>query len=287
MDQQLQPGIKQQEFKIAPPDGPHINPKNYVERGTGSTLFMGHLILWLFVIIISVATAGLFLLVMLFVPLINAFNRRKVEAALQGSALQVGPGQFREIYESAQVIAQRLGLPKAPDIYIVEDNTLNAAAGKIGSRNVVALIDDTVNACIMTGNIQSLNFILAHEIAHHALGHTGTIRSYLALNLKSLSRLDEFSCDRVAGEIVNEPNAAVDALAILLAGPQLYPYLRREALIEQAVAVEENRHSKKAEKTLTHPLMLRRIYRALGDHAKTAVTASPTRVSEIPAKSTF
>ena len=96
------------------------------------------------------------------------------------------------------------------------------------------LIDDTVTACVLTGNMQSLNFILAHELAHHALGHTGTIRSYITASFKKLSRLDEFSCDRVAAAIVDDSEATVDALSILLAGPQLFPYLNRQALAEQA-----------------------------------------------------
>lgn len=279
--------VTKQKFKIAAPNGEAVDPKQCAEPGTGGLVFLGHLLLWSLVLILSVASGGILLLVLLFAPLVDAFNRRKAEAALRGSALQIGPDQFGELYESAKVIAQRLGLKTVPDIFLLEDNTINAAAGKVGSRSVIVLVDDTVNACILTGNLQSLNFILAHEMAHHAFGHTGMIRGYLSQMLKSLSRKDEFSCDRVASEIVNDSEAAVDALCILLAGPQLYPYLERDALIQQAAQVEKNKHTMKAERTLTHPLLLRRIYRALGGDAEAFAQTRAATVESIPEKSSF
>ena len=286
MEQQANP-VTKQKFKIAAPNGEAVDLKKCVESGTGGLVFFGHLVLWTLVVILSVASGGILLIVMLFAPLIEAFNRKKAEATLRGSALQIGPNQFGELYESAKIIAQRLGLKNVPDIFLLEDNTINAAAGKVGSRSVIVLVDDTVNACILTGNLQSLNFILAHEMAHHAFGHTNMIRGYLSQMLKSLSRKDEFSCDRVASEIVNDSEAAVDALCILLAGPQLYPYLERDALIQQAAQVERNKHSKKAEKTMTHPLMLRRIYRALGGDAEAYASTRAATVEPIPEKSSF
>lgn len=253
-------------FSLPAPQGSPVDPKQCVEGGTGFALFIGHLVIWTVFLVLSIVTAGIFLVIAMFIPVIELLNRKKAEAALRGSGVAVGPDQFGAIHEAAQVIAQRLGMDRAPDIYIVEDNTLNAAAANVGRRPVVALIDDTVNACLMTGNLQALNFILAHEIAHHALGHTGTVRAYIAMNFKKLSRLDEFSCDRAAARIVPDANAAVNALSILLSGPQLFPYLNRDALIRQAAESEADKHSKKAEKTMTHPLLLRRIHRVLEEN---------------------
>ena len=51
----------------------------------------------------------------------------------------------------------------------------------------------------------------------------------------------------------------VEPLMLLTIGPQLMPYVNRDALLRQASEVAENKLSKKAEAGLTHPLALRRI----------------------------
>ena len=87
------------------------------------------------VILLGVISWGIAWFLMLFSPLIEMANRKKNRAMLQGSALKVGPDQFGQLHESAQVIAGRLGLEKTPEIYIIESNTLNAA----GRRSVAAV----------------------------------------------------------------------------------------------------------------------------------------------------
>lgn len=108
-----------------------------------------------------------------------------------------------------------------PAIYVAEGNTINAAAMRIGGRKVIILIDDVVDACLRSGDPQTLAFILGHEMAHHALGHTNLIRASLAKYFKKLSRLDEFSCDAVANQLVGNAQISAKALVTLLSGPQL------------------------------------------------------------------
>jgi hypothetical protein len=98
-------------------------------------------------------------------------------------------------------------------------------------------------------------------MAHHALGHTGILRSSLSKSFKKLSRLDEFSCDAVANALVADKKVSVRAIALLTVGPQLMSYLNFESLIQQAHKANLDKHSKKAERRLTHPLMLRRLSR--------------------------
>ncbi len=64
-----------------------------------------------------------------------------------------------------------------PELFIVEDNQQNAFAIKHGSKSYVVLIDDTVFGAMATGNAGALHFIIAHELAHHALGHKGALSS--------------------------------------------------------------------------------------------------------------
>ena len=79
-----------------------------------------------------------------------------------------------------------------------------------------------------------LAIILGHELAHHALGHTGYVRSQIGRMLRWLSRLDELSCDRIANELTGDRAVSVRALTVLLIGPQLLPYLNPARLQQQA-----------------------------------------------------
>jgi hypothetical protein len=52
-------------------------------------------------------------------------------------------------------------------------------------------------------------------------------------------------------------------LLVLLTGPQLVPFVNREAVLRQAAEVATDKNSVKAERNLSHPLLLRRIQRML------------------------
>lgn len=215
------------------------------------------------VLLLGLITYGVLWLVLLFSPLIDYFNRKRAMAQLKGSAIEVGPEQFPEIHECAQVFAQRLGMKSTPAIYLVEGNVINAAALKVAGRQVIVLLDDIVDACLRSGDTRTLAFIIGHEMAHHALGHTGMIRSWMSRAMKKLSRLDEFSCDAVAHALVGDQQAAAKALVLLLSGPQLLPYVNFPRLCQQAREVQQDKHSEKSERNLTHPLLLRRMSRFL------------------------
>jgi Zn-dependent protease with chaperone function len=75
-----------------------------------------------------------------------------------------------------------------------------------------------------------------------------------------LSRLDEFTCDRVATAVVNDSDAVRDALTLLLVGPQLFSRVNQRALKEQAdefMKISKNER-KSAESRSSHPLLLHR-----------------------------
>jgi len=240
-----------------------VRAKDHVARGTGFHLTVGFfaaIVVMLFTILV---TYGIALLAWIFAALFSVVIRRRAHARLHGSALKVGPQQFPEIYETCLRMSDRLGLKECPDIYIIEDNAHNAFAMKHGRKKYVILIDDIVFGAERTGNDQALDFIIGHELAHHALGHTGMFRRLISSSYRPLSRLDEFSCDAVAHKLVNSTRAAQDALALLLIGPQLYSRVNKEALDEQAREVTSNRASKASEGGQTHPLLLRRYARLI------------------------
>lgn len=241
-----------------------FDPKNYVAPGTGFHSMIGWTLLLiigpLMIVATIASTMGIALVGWLIAAIMYYSRLKKTKARLMGSALRVSSDQFPEIHNVATTIARMMSLDE-PEIFIVEDNQQNAFAIKHGSKSYVVLIDDIVFGAMATGNAGALNFIIAHELAHHALGHTGALRSLITHYYKPLSRLDEFSCDAVAHAIIGDPQAARDALALLLIGPQLFARVNKAALDRQAREVSENRYSKKAEEGMSHPLLLRRYSR--------------------------
>jgi Zn-dependent protease with chaperone function len=159
--------------------------------------------------------------------------------------------------------SKRLGMKEVPEVYIIEDNSQNAFALKHGNKSHVILVDDLVYGALMTKKPKIIDFIIGHELAHHALGHTNTIRGMIRSYFRPLSRLDEFSCDAVAHALVEDPEAAKDSMVMMLVGPHLTKLVNHESFDQQVQEVVENRYSRKGERLLTHPLLLRRYARIL------------------------
>jgi Zn-dependent protease with chaperone function len=242
-----------------------VDAKQYIAPGTSLHSSIGWTLLVIFgpilFVFLTLVTYGIFLVGLIIAGLTYFSRVKHMKAKLRGSALQVDEYQFPEIYRSAQAMSQRLGLPECPEIYIVEDNHQNAFAVKKGSKRYIVLIDDIVYGALATGNSGAMDFILGHELAHHALGHTSFFRSLIRSKYLPLSRLDELSCDGVAHALVGDTTAARDALALLLVGPQLFKNVNKEALDRQAREVIEDKYTKKVERHLSHPLLLRRYAR--------------------------
>jgi Zn-dependent protease with chaperone function len=211
-------------------------------------------------LVLTLSTMGIGLVALLLAPVIDYFLRRRMLAQIKGTSLEVGPNQLPEVYACVKAYAERLGLKEVPHIYVVEGNVVNAAAQRIGSRHVVHLVDDVVWGALKAGDPNALAFIIAHELAHHALGHTRALRAYLALTYRALGRLDELSCDAVALQLVGDREAAYNGLIMLMVGPQLLPYVNRKQLMAQAEQVAQDRATKKAERAHTHPFVARRLW---------------------------
>lgn len=128
---------------------------------------------------------------------------------------------------------------------------------------MVLLTDDIIHGCIASGNPKALSFVIGHELGHIALKHNGVLRSWLSKRFKKLSRLDEYSADAVGNALVQDKTIAFNGLLLLTVGYSMMPYVNYETVIAQAQEVASNKYSKKAEKSLTHPLLLNRLYRIL------------------------
>jgi Zn-dependent protease with chaperone function len=254
--------------------GPKVDAKMHVERGTGLALFGAFFIAIIGTLIGILASFGILLIVLLIYPIFAWYFHKKATALIHGSGVRVSETQFPEIHRCVKDFAVRLDLNKHVDIYIVEANVTNAAAVKYGKKNVIILTDDLIHGCLASGHPDALAFVIGHELAHIALNHNGMFRSWMAQHLNKLQRLDEYSADSVASALVGERATAFRGLLLLTVGYALLPYVHPESIIRQAQEVAQNKYSKKAERTLTHPLLLNRLYRVLQERSQQNTSAN-------------
>lgn len=237
--------------------------KAHLARGTRLWTTIGYIGGAAAVLAAIISTAGLALGGLIFAPIIDWFRERRARALLNGTAVRVSEQQLPELHSCLVEFSGRLGLKETPALYLVEDNVVNGFAAKIGRKDIVLLTDDVVWGALGAKNPRALGFVLAHELAHVALGHTRTFRSIMRMVVKPLGRLDELSADNVARALVDDDTVAFEGIKILAAGPQLSAYLDDDALIAQANEVVQNKLSKKVEKKMTHPMIMRRVVNIL------------------------
>jgi Zn-dependent protease with chaperone function len=178
-----------------------------------------------------------FVALLLLVPGLVLY-RQLTRARTRGSAVRLSPRQFPDIYALKEDFAQRLGLRRDPEIYLMSGNgTLNAfAASTFGYDFVV--IHSELFSNTYEKNKEALAFIVGHELGHLRLGHT---RLWYQLSTayvdrvpllgKFLSRAREFSCDRHGAYLAPQGE---QGLVLLAAGRYVYKEVDVEELLEQA-----------------------------------------------------
>ena len=244
-------------------NGQKFDPQASSEPGTGSAFMLACLWGLMVALGVTLVTYGIALIIFLFSPLWNWYMNRKAMALIRGSGIRIDENQLAEIHRCIATFSERLGLSEAPEAYLIEANVSNAAAVRYGRRNVILLTDDLVDACLRSPRPECLAWVIGHELAHIALGHTRMVRGFLGRAFKKLGRLDEHSADRVATKLVNDNQIAFTGLMSITTGPQVMPYIDAQALVRQAAEVAKDSYTAKAEKTLTHPLLLNRLHRVL------------------------
>ncbi|MBL6707559.1 MAG: M48 family metallopeptidase [Planctomycetaceae bacterium] len=251
------------EFPQLKVNGDTIEIKDCIEAGTGSAKTLATLAGCLGLLALALGTMGIGLIALIIGPIVDHFTQKRALALIHGSGLKVGSEQFPEIHECVVTFCERLGLMNRPDVYIVEAEVMNAAAVKFGGRSVVLLTDDLIHGCLCSSNPNTLAFVLGHELAHIAAGHTGMVRAGMRQYYKKLSRLDEMTADRVGTRLVGSRKVAAEGLVLLTVGPHLLQFVNPKALQQQVREVASNKQSAKAERKLTHPLLLNRVERVM------------------------
>ncbi len=155
---------------------------------------------------------------------------------IRGSALWVSEQQFPDLHRMAADLAARMGLGRAPALYVVEGGgLLNAFATRLLRRDFVVVSSDVLAIAYERGEAE-VGFVVAHELAHLKRGHL-TWRWLLAPALftpllgHAYSRMCEHTCDRMAAW--HCPEGARTGLLLLAAGGRLYRRVDSRAFAAQ------------------------------------------------------
>ncbi|PLX43758.1 MAG: peptidase M48 [Deltaproteobacteria bacterium] len=221
------------------------------------------LLAWL-ALVISIAGIFYALLIGFFLMAAHAIYISHVK----GQGVLLSKSQLPEIYERVERISHSFGLASTPEVYVMESGgILNAMAAKLFGRQFVIIYADLIEAC--EDNYGQLDFILGHEIAHHALGHLKwhlfIAPAYVVPLLgTAYSRAREYSCDLAGLEASGSIEDAMRGLAILAAGGKLANRLNMDEYIQQVKGVR-GFWSSIYELNSTHPFTAKRVA-ALANH---------------------
>ena len=193
-------------------------------------------------------------------------------AQYRANSIRITEKNFPEIYEAVQEYALRLGMKKVPKVYLTQENgTLNAFSTFILRRQYVVLLADLFEVAYLEHHdMDSIKFIIAHEMAHIRLKHATfsyqmsiLFANYLPVISTALSRAREYSCDRVAQHLVGK--SGVEPMLALVVGKHLYKKVDVEDYVNHCHEVRGffvfvyNLLS-------SHPIMPKRIQALLKDH---------------------
>lgn len=173
-------------------------------------------------------TLGLSLLVLL--PIAGALwlAGMVIRAQILGNAVLIGPEQHPQLEAIVANLCDELELPRRPDVFVMSGSgLLNAFALRFLGRggSYVVLMAELVDLCLERNKMDELRAIVAHELAHHALGHVDPARQILLLPSRfvaflpqAYSRACESSCDRVALAATGSAHSVRRALVSLACG---------------------------------------------------------------------
>jgi Zn-dependent protease with chaperone function len=213
----------------------------------------------------AVATAirSALIALLLLVPALIVI-RETQRASTRGTAVQLSPSQFPDLFETAESFAATLGLKRRPEIYLANGNgALNAFAAQATGYDYVVLSNELfVN--LYNNNSAGLRFILGHEMGHIRLHHVSlwyqiavAYSERIPLLGPALSRLREYSCDRHGAYL---SPAGTTGLVLLASGRYTETDVDVEELLEQGRMLR-GFWVGLAQLPMSHPFTVRRLER--------------------------
>lgn len=169
------------------------------------------------------------LFLLIFIPLLLMAAVYLYYAQYRANSIRITEKNFPEIYQVVEDYSKRLGLKKVPRIYLTQENgVLNAFATFILRRQYIVLLTDLFEVAYLEHHdLESMKFIIGHEMSHIRLRHATfsyqmsiLFANYIPILSSTLSRAREYSCDRVAQHLVGV--SGVEPMLALVVGKHLY-----------------------------------------------------------------
>ena len=212
------------------------------------------------------------LMILIMVPIALLFAVYLYYAQYRANSIRITEKNFPEIYAVVEDYSRRLGLKNTPKVYLTQENgLLNAFSTFILRRQYVVLLADLFEVAYLEHHdLESIKFIIAHEMSHIRLRHATfsyqisiLFANYIPILSSTLSRAREYSCDRVAQHLVGV--SGVEPMLALIVGKHLYKKVDVEDYVKHC-------HETRGffvfvlNMLSTHPIMPKRIQALLKDH---------------------
>jgi Zn-dependent protease with chaperone function len=188
-----------------------------------------------------------------------------------GNMVLLGPQQCPEFHKMVVEGSQKLGMIDPPKAFLYNSNgVMNAFARRLLGGRYVFL----TSALVEVTNDAQVQFIIGHELGHHAAGHLNPVKVVLEAPARMLvpflgpaySRAREYTCDSVGAYLCNDVKAARTSLQMLGCGcRRLNGTLNCEAFMAQEEMVP-GFFGFIGEIFRSHPRLTRRV-RAIRDYS--------------------
>lgn len=197
-----------------------------------------------------------------------SFVSGQTYGGMMANAIKLSEKQFPELYEIIKRLSNELNLNEVPEVFLIQEGgLLNAFATRLYfRRNYVVFYADIVEVAYREGDFNSLEFIIAHELAHIRAGHVTLLYNLAIFPIAfipvlknilwtALSRAREYTSDRIAIRIAP---LGKKGLIVLSAGEHLYKNVNYDEYLE-ATKVPEGFWIWSTNLLSTHPALLRRV----------------------------
>ena len=193
-------------------------------------------------LMVSLFSGFSMIIVTIIVYLIQLYNYYAEQLSY---AVKVSENNFPELYEKVKHYSYLLNLKKEPEVYVRQMNgNINAYSAWIPGKCFIQLNAEIVDLAYMEHkDLDTVSFVLAHEMGHIYLHHVQLIYNVLPILVSFvpiigplilyplLSRAREYSCDRVAQALTDNKNE-IECMMLLAAGRHIYKYIDGQRYIQ-------------------------------------------------------
>lgn len=155
-------------------------------------------------------------------------------------SLRITEKNFPEVYEIVEDYSKKLGI-KTPKVYVMQSSgVLNAFSTFLIRKQWIMINSELFEIAYREHkDMDSLKFVIAHEMAHIYYGHA-TFHYQLSIMFSSIipvvsqiaSRTREYSCDRLAQRLTGVDG--IDAMLALIVDRHLYKMVDKEDYLQEA-----------------------------------------------------